>query len=49
VALNTLQTLQYPVDFSMQEANVSCSSGITSAPDDSMNAGALMRYADLAM
>ena len=49
VARKILQALQDPVDLGMQEVTVSCSIGITIAPDDSMNASVLMRNADLAM
>lgn len=49
VARKILQAHQDPVDLGMQEVTVSCSIGITIAPDDSMNACVLMRNADLAM
>jgi len=49
VARKILQTLLEPVTLSAQEVTVSCSIGITVAPEDSMNASVLMRNADLAM
>ena len=49
VARKILQSLQDPIDLGAQEVTVSCSIGITIAPEDSMNASVLMRNADLAM
>lgn len=49
VARKILRSLLEPVTLSTQEVTVSCSIGITVAPEDSMNASVLMRNADLAM
>jgi diguanylate cyclase (GGDEF)-like protein/PAS domain S-box-containing protein len=49
VARKILRSLLDPVTLSTQEVTVSCSIGITVAPEDSMNASVLMRNADLAM
>ncbi|MEX0737894.1 MAG: EAL domain-containing protein [Pseudohongiella sp.] len=49
VARKILRSLLEPVTLSTQEVTVSCSIGITVAPEDSMNASILMRNADLAM
>lgn len=49
VARKILHALLEPVTLSAQEVTVSCSIGITVAPEDSMNASVLMRNADLAM
>ncbi len=49
VARKILQALFRPIELSSQEVIVSCSVGITIAPEDSMNASVLMRNADLAM
>lgn len=49
VAHKILQALFRPIELSSQEVIVSCSVGITIAPEDSMNASVLMRNADLAM
>lgn len=49
VARKILRALLEPVTLSTQEVTVSCSIGITVAPEDSMNASVLMRNADLAM
>lgn len=49
VARKILRSLLEPVTLSTQEVTVSCSIGITIAPEDSMNGSVLMRNADLAM
>lgn len=49
VARKILRALLEPITLSTQEVTVSCSIGITVAPEDSMNASVLMRNADLAM
>lgn len=49
VARKILRLLLEPITLSSQEVTVSCSIGITVAPEDSMNASVLMRNADLAM
>ncbi|MDO9519511.1 MAG: EAL domain-containing protein [Pseudohongiella sp.] len=49
VARKILKALQDPIPLGEQEVIVSCSIGITIAPEDSMNASVLMRNADLAM
>lgn len=49
VARKILQSLHTPILLAQQEVTISCSIGITIAPEDSMNAGVLMRNADLAM
>jgi len=49
VARKILHALREPIELSSQEVTVSCSVGITVAPEDSMNASVLMRNADLAM
>ncbi|HDZ09978.1 putative bifunctional diguanylate cyclase/phosphodiesterase [Pseudohongiella sp.] len=49
VARKILRALIEPIALSTQEVTVSCSIGITVAPEDSMNASVLMRNADLAM
>lgn len=49
VARKILHALLDPVTLGAQEVTVSCSIGITVAPEDSMNASVLMRNADLAM
>lgn len=49
VARKILRSLLEPITLSSQEVTVSCSIGITVAPEDSMNASVLMRNADLAM
>ena len=49
VARKILQSLQDPIQLGEQDVIVSCSIGITIAPEDSMNASVLMRNADLAM
>ncbi|WP_339857845.1 putative bifunctional diguanylate cyclase/phosphodiesterase [Pseudohongiella acticola] len=49
VARKILKSLLDPVTLSTQEVTVSCSIGITVAPEDSLNASVLMRNADLAM
>jgi diguanylate cyclase (GGDEF)-like protein/PAS domain S-box-containing protein len=49
VARKILLSLQTPITLGEQEITISCSIGITVAPEDSMNASVLMRNADLAM
>jgi diguanylate cyclase (GGDEF)-like protein/PAS domain S-box-containing protein len=49
VARKILHALQTPIILGDQEVTISCSIGITIAPEDSMNASVLMRNADLAM
>lgn len=49
VARKILLALQTPITLGEQEITISCSIGITIAPEDSMNASVLMRNADLAM
>ncbi len=49
VASKIIQKIQKPVEIAGQEVFISCSIGITIAPNDSMDANILMRNADLAM
>jgi diguanylate cyclase (GGDEF)-like protein/PAS domain S-box-containing protein len=49
VAQNILRFLRSPVKLATQEVIVTASIGITLAPDDGVEAEALMKYADLAM
>lgn len=49
VARKILDALIEPIQLGEQQVIVSCSIGITIAPEDSMNASVLMRNADLAM
>jgi diguanylate cyclase (GGDEF)-like protein/PAS domain S-box-containing protein len=49
VAQNILRFLRSPVKLATQEIIVTASIGITLAPDDSVDAEVLMKYADLAM
>jgi len=49
VASKIIQAVQKPVTIAGQEVLISCSIGISIAPDDAMEANALMRNADLAM
>jgi diguanylate cyclase (GGDEF)-like protein/PAS domain S-box-containing protein len=49
VAQNILRFLRSPVKLAAQEVIVTASIGITLAPNDSVDAEALMKYADLAM
>ena len=49
VASKIIKSLQYPITIEGHELNISGSIGITIAPDDSMDANELMRFADMAM